>query len=428
MRKLSGASLVTSLSFNQMKAAPCANSIVAISDNMIQETEREARVSQIIHREFSLLGGPLHRLGCRLGLVRQGTNTLAMGVAIGALLWILLVALVVISGDRQRLFSLSVIGAHVRLLVGIPLFFLAESWLAPRWATFVNMIAISGIVPRDELPALNSEVARTVRWKDWWLPEAVCLLTAVLLSVIAPRLSLHGATKAYDPSRATTLTAAALWYWIVCLTLFRFLILRWIWRLGLWSYFLWRVSKLKLHLVPTHPDSTAGLGYLQVVHMHFTPLVLAISAVQAASFTEEISTGTMKFEAIYPALALIVIVDAVMFLGPLFIFSRKLWACQVKGRRDYMDFAQAYVSAFDRKWLRPDSAPGEPLLGTADLQSLADLSNSVNVIRNMRWVPVGQRLLISLAIAALVPLLPLLLLKYPIAELAEKFFIRLTGL
>jgi len=75
-------------------------------------------------KDFSLLGGPLHRLGCRLGLVRGGTNTVALGLALGALLWTVLVALALIEGVGHRLFSLSVIGAHVRLLVVIPLFFL----------------------------------------------------------------------------------------------------------------------------------------------------------------------------------------------------------------------------------------------------------------------------------------------------------------
>jgi hypothetical protein len=188
------------------------------------------------------------------------------------------------------------------------------------------------------------------------------------------------------------------------------------------------VVKLKLHLVPTHPDSTAGLGYLQVVHMHFTPLVLAISAVQCASLAEEISSGMTAFEAIYPALALVLVVDAFLFLGPLFIFTPKLWACEVKGRRDYMDLGQNYVTAFDRKWLRGGSAPEEPLLGTQDLQALADLATSINVVRHMRWVAIGKSLLISLAVAALAPALPLLLMKYPIAELAQRFFTRLTGL
>jgi hypothetical protein len=379
--------------------------------------------------EFSLLGGPLHRLGCRLGLVRGGTNTVRLGLALGVPLWTVLVALAFIEGISHQVFSLSVIGGHVRLLVVIPLFFLCETLVVPRMAEFVRNIMRSGVVPQNALPALESEIARTARWKNSWLPEAMCLLVAVLLSLIGPQLQLPGTTAAYDTSRAAgEMALTGQWYWIVCMTVFRFLMLRWLWRLGLWWYFLWRVAKLELHLVPTHPDGVAGLGYLEVVHIHFTPLVLAISALQSALFAEEISAGTMTFEAIYPALALILIVDAALFLGPLFIFAPKLWACRVKGLSDYMEFAAHYVSGFDRKWLGADTAPGEPLLGTADLQSLADLANSVSIVRNMRWVPLSPRLVADLAMAALVPILPLLLLKYPVADLAEKFFTRLSGL
>jgi hypothetical protein len=79
--------------------------------------------------EFSLLGGPLHRLGRRVGLVRGGTNTVALGLALGLVLWTVLVALAFFEGVSQQLFSLSVIGGHVRLLVVIPLFFICESVL-----------------------------------------------------------------------------------------------------------------------------------------------------------------------------------------------------------------------------------------------------------------------------------------------------------
>lgn len=308
---------------------------------------------------FSLLGGPLQRLGCRLGLVRHETNTLRIGLLLGVFLWTVLIALAFYSGFSAQLTALPVLGVHVRLLIVIPLFFLAETLVAPRWSTFVEMITRSGVVPHDELPVLDVEIRRILRWKDSWLPEAVCLLAAALLSMFGSHLPLPGTSTVYDPSRVTAGSAAAQWYWIACMPLFRFLVLRWTWRLGLWSYFLSRLAKLKLHLVPTHPDSTAGLGYLEIVHIHFTPLVLAISALQSASFTEEITQRTMSLESIYPALALILVADAVLFLGPLLFFSSKLWACQVRGQRDYMEFAEEYVVAFERKWW------GAPVLMTS---------------------------------------------------------------
>jgi hypothetical protein len=157
-------------------------------------------------------------------------------------------------------------------------------------------------------------------------------------------------------------------------------------------------------------------------------LILALSASQAASFAEDISRGAMSFESIYPALALILVIDAVLFLGPLFIFMPKLWACQMKGRIDYAVLAESYVTGFDRKWVRGNNPTDEPLLGSPDIQSLADLANSFSIIRNMRVAPIGNRLLRSLGIAAVAPMVPLLLLKYPIGELIQKFFANLTGM
>jgi hypothetical protein len=379
--------------------------------------------------EFSLSGGPLHRLGCRLGLVRGGTNTLGLGVSLGFSAWAGLMLLGLLGGLGHKAFSLSVIGVHVRLLVAIPLFFLCEAAVAPRMAAFVRNIVRSGCVPGNALLALESLVARITRWKDAWFPEAMCLLAAVLLPLIGPQLHLVGGTAIFDPGRAVAEGAlAGRWYWFVCLPIFRFLMLRWLWRLGLWGYFLLRVARLDLHLVPTHPDGVAGLGYLEIVQTHFSPLVLAISALHSASFAEELIAGTMTFEAVYPAFTLILVLDAVLFLGSPFIFSAKLWACRVKGLSDYMEFAAHYVNDFDRKWLGADVAPREPLLGTPDLQSLADLSNSVGIVRNMRCVPLSVRSVSDMALAALAPVLPLLLFKYPVSELAEKFFMRLTGL
>lgn len=67
-------------------------------------------------------------------------------------------------------------------------------------------------------------------------------------------------------------------------------------------------------------------------------------------------------------------------------------------------------------------------IGTSDLQSLADLANGVNIVRNMRTVPFGPRLLVSLTLAAFVPLLPLLLFKYPLADLSERVVRMVLGL
>lgn len=380
-------------------------------------------------RELTFLGGPLHRAGRRLGLVRGGNNSLPLGLAIGLGLWVVLVATALIEGIGAKVFSLSVMAGHVRLVAAIPLVFLGETWLGPRMRSFVYELVRSGIVRGDTQLSLDRAVARFNRISDSWLIEVFCLVPALAVIWTGKLVDLPGATRAYDPAHVGAgMTLAGGWYWFVCLPVFRFLACRWLLRLILWCLFLRRVAKLELHLVPTHPDGVGGLGYLDVVHGHFTPVVLAISAVISASFAEEMSVGTRTCASLYLAVPILLGLDAVLFLGPLCVFAAKLWACRVKGMGDYMAFAARYVDDFDKKWLRSGANAAESPLGTADLQSLADLSNSVRVVDAMRYFPGSWRMVACLATAALLPLLPLLLFQYPIAELTEKLIKALSGL
>jgi len=373
---------------------------------------------------FSLMGGPLHQLGRRLGLVRHETNTTLLGLALGWGLWLLFVALALVQGLEDRLFPMSLVGAHARMLLVIPLFFIGESWVGPRMAAFVRTITRSGVVRPDQRPALDIEMGRIRRMAKSWWPEAFCLLVAVLLEVTGWRLQTYGETGTYNSAR-TSLSFLA--YFRSGLTVFRFLLFRGLWKLALWCWFLWRVSRLDLHLIAGHPDRAGGLGSLEGVHERFAPLVVALSILECASLAESISTGTLAVRAVYPTLALLLLLDGALFLGPMLVFTDKLWAGRTKGVGLYMDLAARYVTAFEAKWTRPGIPVDQPLLGTADIQSLADLTNAVNVVKGMRWITVGPRLLMIMILAAVVPLAPLLLFRYPIAELAEKFFSRLIG-
>jgi hypothetical protein len=167
-----------------------------------------------------------------------------------------------IEGGGDRVLSIGALGAHVCLLAVIPLFFLCEAMLGNRPAHFVRTVVDSQTVLKSELPALEAEIARTNRLKDSGRAEAICVLLAALSPLIAQYLHLPGATANYDPGHAgdgmTRLTG--IWYWVVCMTVFRFLMFRWLWRLALWTQFLWRLSRLRLQLAPTHPDGAGGLG------------------------------------------------------------------------------------------------------------------------------------------------------------------------
>ncbi|HTT09765.1 MAG TPA: hypothetical protein VMG60_02655 [Burkholderiaceae bacterium] len=376
---------------------------------------------------LSLLGGPLHRLGRRLGLVRGETDTLPLGLALAFVLWGVMLLLTEMDSFGDRLFSLTAIGVHVRLLVSIPLFFACEAMFEPRVGMFVETIVKAGVVPASELPALEAEVARTTAWKDAWLPEALCLLVALLVTVLGGGRHLYGASAGPGtdlPADGMTLTGV--WYWGVCLTVFRFLVLRWLCRLALWCHFLRRVSRLELKLIPTHPDFAGGIGFLEVVHGHLGLLVVAISALECASFAEEIAGGSMTFETLYLTVAVLMLVLAVLVLGPLLIFTPQLWRARVHGLEQYGELASHYVDDFEAKWI--GRSPQKEMLGTPDLQSLADLGTGLDRVEHMRWVPFGRRLITIMLAAVLLPAVPLVFFKIPLTGLVEKLFTHVLGL
>jgi hypothetical protein len=375
-----------------------------------------------------LLGGPLHRLGARVGLVTGQTNTVKLGLVLGILPWVVLLALALIGGLGAEFFSIRVSGTHVRLLVVIPLIFVCESVLDPRMASFVDGSLRGRCVATRSRPDLELEIARITRWKDSWLLEAVCLAVAVLVQPLAEQTGWMGVSMGIDPEHAIAAHSLAAWWWVnVCLPLVRFLLLRWLLRLALWSYFLWRVSRLELNLLPNHPDNAGGLGGLETVHRHFMPMVVAFAAVVSASFAEEVAAGTKVFAEVYPILLLMLVIVLVLFLGPVLVFAPKLQAARLQGLGALSGFAAEYVEAFDKKWLER-LPPHEPLLGTPDIQSLADLVTYVRTVREMRIVPVSLQIVTTYAIGVVLPFLPLLLLKYPIAELATMLLKRLSGL
>ncbi len=74
---------------------------------------------------------------------------------------------------------------------------------------------------------------------------------------------------------------------------------------------------------------------------------------------------------------------------------------------------------FDTKWLRGGAFANEPLLGTADFQSPADMGNSFDVIREIGVVPIVRQDVVRLVAATLVPILPLGLTMMPFEDLVK---------
>ena len=112
----------------------------------------------------------------------------------------------------------------------------------------------------------------------------------------------------------------------------------------------------------------------------------------------------------------------VLLLGPLLLFALQLAQAKRTGLREYGTLAERYVREFDAKWMRRSPPAGEPLVGSADIQSLADLGNSYEVVRTMRLSPITRDAIVRLGAATLAPILPLMLTMMPFEELVKVLF------
>jgi hypothetical protein len=216
------------------------------------------------------------------------------------------------------------------------------------------------------------------------------------------------------------LSAAGRCYAWFSLPAFQFILLRWYYRIFLWARFLWRVSRLDLRLAPGHPDRAGGLGFLGVSTYSFVPLLLGQSVVVSAMIASRILNEGAVLQAFKYELAGALVLALLQALGPLLVFVPVLVSAKRRGLREYGLLAERYVREFEHKWLHGGAAAGEPLVGSPDIQSLADLGNSYSVVASMRPVPFGKETVVQLLTAAAVPLLPLALTVVPLDELLRR--------
>jgi hypothetical protein len=213
-----------------------------------------------------------------------------------------------------------------------------------------------------------------------------------------------------------------MWYCYVSLPIFQFLLIRWYFRLFIWTRFLWQISHIGLNLVPTHPDRVGGLGFLASTVFAFTVLAVAHGALVAGQIANRVFFVGATLPDFKAEIAVVLILMLCAVLGPLLVFAPQLAQAKRKGLREYGTLAQRYVREFDRKWLRGGAPADEPFVGSADIQSLADLGNSYEVVRTMRTAPITRDAVVGLAAATLVPIVPLLLTMMPLEELLKKLF------
>ena len=182
----------------------------------------------------------------------------------------------------------------------------------------------------------------------------------------------------------------------------------WAWRLGLWAYLLFRISRLDLRVVATHPDGVGGLNFVNVGMRRFSVLVFALSSILCASIGGDILFNGTSLHSYELELVFFFLICLAVILGPLIVFTPILIQSKLKYWGSYGPLASSYVQGFDEKWILQTDYSRQDLLGSPDIQSLADLRHSYASISQMRTLLPNRTTIGIFAIAYIVPALPLL--------------------
>lgn len=378
-------------------------------------------------RPFLLMeGGPFYRIERRVGLIKANAPfTIRRAIFAAGLTWFVLLVLSLLQGlafgRDVALPFLHDFSTYSRFLIAVPLLLMAELVLGPRIAETAEHFLLSGILKRQDFTRFDAAVERGLRLRDSVVAEIFIAVLAYLISFIAFRqLRLHDSTWYAIPSDAGLhITWAGWWLVLVCVPLFQFITLRWLWRIFLWFQFLGEVSKLNLNLFPTHPDKAGGLGFIGEAQRFFGILLFAYSCALTGIIADQILYGKLPLQHFAPAIGFYAVFALLLTTAPLIVFTGKLLVTKRIGLHEYGALATAYTGSFHRKWVEGDNPEQEKFLGTADIQSLADLGGSYELIEHMKPIPIDPRTLIQLVVYALLPMVTLLLTIMPFKEILK---------
>ncbi len=240
--------------------------------------------------DFSLvLGGPLFQLLRRSHLSGNALELLHRRiVAIVLVAWVPLLLLSIVSrhflAGTVTLPFLHDIEAHVRLLVALPVLIAAELIVHLRIRSRVKTFLTRRIVRQQDMPRFLAAIDSATRLRNS-VPVELGLMVLVFTVgqwLWRSQIALGASTWYAIPQAGHMhLTTAGYWYEFVSIPIFQFVLLRWYLRFFIWFRFLWQVSRLDLHLTPTHPDRAGGLAFLGKSSYAFGPILFAQGALLA---------------------------------------------------------------------------------------------------------------------------------------------------
>ena len=376
--------------------------------------------------DFHLVrGGFVNRIAKRFGLSSPSLRVRIQRILLLILVtFVPLVVLSIFSGhatsgfvDVPLFHDPAVFG---RFLFVLPVLELAEAVVALSLPVQARHFLDSELVSKSDRPRFESAAREVVRFRSSAAMESSFAIFALVLSVFIRLFLMQNDNSSWEV-QGSTRTLAGWWYVFVSAPILFFFLLRWLWIFLLWGWFLFRVSRINLKLTPTHPDHAGGLGFLGWGLASFATVILAMSAMFSCGFFYLILHGHESLDSLKYHVIVFVVIAIVVVHAPLLVFFHQMSRCRFRGLLDFSTLILEYDRQFEEKWLeKKGQASGETLLGSADIQSLADIGTVFEHVNDMQLIPFDLKGFGVLVAAAILPMLPLAATALPLNEILSK--------
>jgi hypothetical protein len=379
-------------------------------------------------KDFSIvLGGPLYQFYQRTWLLLPPLELLKRRMFVVTMIsWLPLLLLSMKDGvifSSVQIPFIYDLDTHARFLVSLNLLIAAELFAHQLIGLLMQQFPERDLISSEEQPSFIESISSTICLRNSVVIELLLLVFVFTAGHwIWNRYSILDVTTWYSfvVDGKSQVSLAGYWYAFVSLPIFQFILMRWYFRIFIWYRFLWKISRLNLQLNSLHPDRAGGFGFMGRSVFAFAPVLLAHTILLSGMIANRIwHEGAIVTDFTSEIIAILFFLICLVFL-PLTFFIPQMLRVKKRGVLSYGAIALRYVNDFRKKWIDPNLKDNKGMLGSSDIQSLADLSNSFQVQNGMGLMPFNHKTIILLIIIIALPLFPLVLTMIPLESILTK--------
>lgn len=306
-------------------------------------------------------------------------------------------------------------GVHVRCLVAIPLLVIAEGFVHRSAIHIVPQFLSSGVVPPEKRDQFETVIRGARRLRHSTLPWVLVLGVAIAWS-IADQPDPRADSMAWALEQDGRLGFGGWWMLYVARPIFTALLLGWLWRLLLVTICFWRVGKLGLSLVPTHPDRVGGLAFVERLPAAFAPIGLAVSAVIGSHWAHELVRHDATLKSFQVLGAALVVLWTLLLLLPLLALAPVLMKSRKESIRDYSKLVGDQGRLVHRRWIQGEQVGDAPLLDAPEIGPVADAAALYDAVKRMQVAPIGIGSIVAILLPLALTMLAVTLLRVPLKD------------